>query len=74
MDLKKINNLPELFFCQYEKQKDKNKILLSSLREFGKNYSWEQTFKSINNLSSELKKYFLDLDSSLDKKIIQLNC
>ncbi len=57
MDLKKINNLPELFFCQYEKQKDKNKILLSSLRELGKNYSWKQTFESINNLSSELKKY-----------------
>ena len=57
MDLTKINNLPELFFCQYNEQKDRNKILLSSLREFGKNYSWEQTFKSINNLSSELKKY-----------------
>ncbi len=57
MDLKKINNLPELFFCQYNEQKDRNKILLSSLREFGKNYSWEQTFEAINNLSSELKKY-----------------
>ncbi len=57
MDLTKINNLPELFFRQYEKQKDKNKILLSSLRELGKNYSWKQTFESINNLSSELKKY-----------------
>ena len=57
MDLKKINNLPELFFCQYNEQKDRNKILLSSLREFGKNYSWEQTFETINNLSSELKKY-----------------
>ena len=57
MDLTKINNLPELFFCQYKEQKDRNKILLSSLREFGKNYSWEQTFEAINNLSSELKKY-----------------
>ena len=57
MDLTKINNLPELFFRQYEKQKDKNKILLSSLRELGKNYSWKQTFESINNLSGELKKY-----------------
>ena len=74
MDLTKINNLPELFFCQYKEQKDRNKILLSSLREFGKNYSWQQTFDTINIISSELKKYFLDLDSSLDKKIIQLNC
>ena len=57
MDLTKINNLPELFFCQYKEQKDRNKILLSSLREFGKNYSWQQTFETINNLSSELKKY-----------------
>jgi len=57
MDLTRINNLPELFFCQYKEQKDRNKILLSSLREFGKNYSWEQTFEAINNLSSELKKY-----------------
>jgi len=57
MDLTKINNLPELFFCQYKEQKDRNKILLSSLREFGKNYSWEQTFETINNLSIELKKY-----------------
>ncbi len=57
MDLKKINSLTELFFFQYEKQKDKNKILLSSLKEPRKNYSWQQTFELINNLSDELKKY-----------------
>ena len=57
MDLKKINSLTELFFYQYEKQKDKNKILLSSLKEPRKNYSWQQTFELINNLSDELKKY-----------------
>ena len=57
MDLKKINSLTELFFFQYEKQKDKNKILLSSLKEPKKNYSWQQTFELINNLSDELKKY-----------------
>ena len=33
MDLNKINSLTELFFNQYEKQKNKNKILLSSLKE-----------------------------------------
>ena len=49
MDLKKINSLTELFFFQYEKQKDKNKILLSSLKEPRKNYSWQQTFELINN-------------------------
>ena len=57
MDLIKINSLTELFFYQFEKQKDKNKILLSSLKEPRKNYSWQQTFESINNLSNELKKY-----------------
>ena len=57
MDLKKINSLTELFFYQFEKQKDKNKILLSSLKEPRKNYSWQQTFNSINKFSDELKKY-----------------
>ncbi len=57
MDLKKINSLTELFFYQFEKQKDKNKILLSSLKEPKKNFSWKQTFELINNLSEELKKY-----------------
>ena len=57
MELNKINSLTELFFYQYEKQKDKNKILLSSLKEPRKNYSWNQTFESINNLTDELKKY-----------------
>ncbi len=57
MDLTKINSLTELFFFQFEKQKDKNKILLSSLKEPKKDYSWQQTFESINNLANELKKY-----------------
>jgi len=57
MDLKKINNLVELFFYQFEKQKDKNKILLSTLKEPRKNYSWQETFQYINKLAKELKKY-----------------
>ena len=57
MDLNKINSLTELFFYQYEKQNNKDKILLSSLKEPRKNYSWQQTFDSINKLSDELKKY-----------------
>ena len=57
MDLTKINSLTELFFFQFEKQKDKKKIFLSSLKEPKKNYSWQQTFESINNISDELKKY-----------------
>ena len=52
MDLKKINSLTELFFFQYEKQKDKNKILLSSLKEPRKN----SIYKAINNESKEMIK------------------
>ncbi len=57
MDLSKINSLTELFFYQFEKQKDKNKVFLSSLKEPRKNYSWKETFESINKISQELKKY-----------------
>ena len=57
MDLKKINSLTELFFYQHEKQKDKNKIFLSTLKEPRKDYSWQETFNSINKLSNEIKKY-----------------
>ena len=57
MDLSKINSLTELFFYQFEKQKDKNKVFLSSLKEPKKNYSWKETFNSINKLSKEIKKY-----------------
>ena len=56
-EINKINNLVELFFNQYENQFDKNKILLSSLKEPRKNYSWQETFNSINKLSEELKKF-----------------
>ena len=57
MELKKINSLTELFLKQYENQKNKDKILLSSLKEPKKNYSWKETFSSINNLTEQLKKY-----------------
>ena len=57
MNLEKINSLTQLFFYQYQKQKNKDKILLTSLKEPRKNYSWQETFKLINSLSDELKKY-----------------
>ena len=57
MELNKINSLTELFFYQYEKQNNKDKILLSTLKEPKKNYSWQKTFETINNLTEELKKY-----------------
>ena len=54
MDFKKYNNLIELFFEQFEKQ-PKDKIFLSSLK-FSKNFSWEDTNKTILNLAYEISK------------------
>ena len=57
MYLSNINNLVELFYYQFEKQKDKNKILLSSLKDRKINLSWKQTSQFINILSNKLKSY-----------------
>ena len=56
MNLKQINNLTELFFDQFNKQIDKNKILLSTLGDKRKNYSWQETYDFINLVSNELRK------------------
>jgi len=55
MKLKKLNNLLELFFFQYESQ-NKKEIFLSSLKDLNKNFSWEKTFNSVINLSNEISK------------------
>tara|TARA_Y100000022_G_scaffold67776_1_gene58273 strand:+ start:60 stop:1760 length:1701 start_codon:yes stop_codon:yes gene_type:complete len=55
MDFKKYNNLIELFFEQFEKQ-PKDKIFLSSLKNSQKNFSWEDTNKTILNLAYEISK------------------
>ena len=55
MDFKKYNNLVELFFDQYKKQK-KDKIFLSSLKEPKKNFSWQETNSIILRLSNEISK------------------
>ena len=57
MNLENLNNLLELFFYNYEEQKNKQEILLSSLKEPREDYSWQKTFSSIITLSKELKKY-----------------
>ncbi|MDC3163722.1 long-chain fatty acid--CoA ligase [Candidatus Pelagibacter sp.] len=55
MNLKQINNLTELFFNQFNQQTNKDKILLSTLDDKKKNYSWQETFDFINLVSSELR-------------------
>ena len=57
INLNKINNLPELFIYQFNQQKNKKIILLSSLKEPKINLSWEDTFKKINILTEEIKRY-----------------
>ncbi len=57
INLAEINNLLELFFHQYKKQKNKNSILLTSLSDVKKKFSWQQTFNLINQLSNEIKKF-----------------
>ncbi len=56
MSTQNINNLVELFFIHYKKQK-KNNILLTSLKDLNNCFTWEKTFHSIKKLSSEIKKY-----------------
>ena len=56
MSARNINNLVELFFTSYKKQK-KDNILLTSLKDTSNYFTWEKTFHSIKNLSSEIKKY-----------------
>ena len=56
MNLKQINNLTELFFDQYNRQTNKDKILLSTLGDKRKNYSWQETHDFINLISNELRK------------------
>ncbi len=56
MSTRNINNLVELFFTSYKKQK-KDNILLTSLKDTSNCFTWEKTFHSIKKLSSEIKKY-----------------
>ncbi len=56
MSTQNINNLVELFFINYKKQK-KNNILLTSLKDPSNCFTWEKTFHSIKKLSLEIKKY-----------------
>ncbi len=64
MSTKNINNLVELFFINYKKQK-KDNILLTSLKDNNNHFTWEKTFHSIKKLSSEIKKYTIKGDRCL---------
>ncbi|MBD1153832.1 long-chain fatty acid--CoA ligase [Pelagibacterales bacterium SAG-MED23] len=51
-----INNLLDLFFVNYKKQK-KDNVLLTSLKDTNNIFTWEKTFHSVKKLSLEIKKY-----------------
>ena len=65
MNLKKINNLTDLFFDQFNKQINKDTILLSTLGDKRKNYSWQDTNDFINLVSNELRKFISKGDRCL---------
>ena len=54
MEIKKINNLLELFYNQYQTQ-DKTCVFLQSLKVENK-YSWEDVYSNIIKLSEEILK------------------
>jgi len=64
MKIDKTNNLLELFYKQYQKQKKKD-IFLESMQEFQKKYSWEDVYLNINKLSEEISKYIKKGDRCL---------
>ncbi|MDC3053757.1 long-chain fatty acid--CoA ligase [Candidatus Pelagibacter sp.] len=64
MSTQNIDNLVDLFFINYKKQK-KDDILLTSLKNNSNYFTWEKTFHSIKKLSSEIKKYTIKGDRCL---------
>ena len=64
MELKKINNLVELYFEKYKNQK-KEKTFLTNLKNVDESFSWEKTTRSIINLSFEISKYIKKGDRCL---------
>ena len=64
MEINKINNLLELFYHQYEKQK-KEDIFLQSLKEPKKKYSWKEVYESTIKLSEEISNHIKKGDRCL---------
>ena len=64
MKINKVNNLLELFYKQYKKQK-KEDIFLEFLKEPIRKYSWEDTYLNIIKLSKEISKFIKKGDRCL---------
>ena len=53
MNTKKVNNLVELFFENYQKQNKNNKLLIS-LKDQNNQFTWDETFHSIKKVSFQV--------------------
>ena len=56
-NLNKVNNLLELFIRQYERQKSKKNIFLTSLSSQKKNYSWQNVYDAVAIISAQIRNY-----------------
>ena len=65
MNISKANNLLEIFFLQYDNQKNNSDLFLNSIKKEGKNYSWNQTKNSILKLKNYLIKHINNGDRCL---------
>ena len=64
MEIKKQNNLLELFYQQYLKEKP-DQIFLKSLKNFENEFTWKETYLNILKLSQELSSFIENKDRCL---------
>ena len=64
MEIARINNLIELFYKRFCEVKNKDQIFLKWLYN-SQEYSWNQVFQSIKNLSEEISKHIQKGDRCL---------
>ena len=64
MKLNKYNNLLELFFNQYNNE-NKDEIFLKSLKNKELQFSWQQTYESVQKLSYHIRNYISAKDRCL---------
>ena len=65
MNISKVNNLLDVFFLQYNKQKNSNNLFLNSIKKDSKSYSWSEAKNSILKLEHYLRKYISNGDRCL---------
>ena len=64
MEINKQNNLLELFYQQYLKEKP-DQIFLKSLKNLDNNFTWKETYLNILKLSEELSQFIQNKDRCL---------